>query len=158
VVLIRWPEERDEAATLIDAGVAILYLVASDAPAPEPQSCLEDWVRLPGDERDVGMRVQALERRAAAHRHPPAIDDQGRLRYRGKVLTLTQHELPLVRTLVERFGEVVADAELEAEVDGHTDPAHAVVRLHMTQLRSRLRNLDLLLRRIRRRGYALSAR
>ena len=92
VVLVRWPEEREDAARLVEAGVAVLYLVDADADPPEPTTCLEDWVRMPGDDRDLRARLVALEARAASHRMPPTIDGAGRLRYHGKLLPLSAEE------------------------------------------------------------------
>ena len=63
VVAIRWPEEHEEAAHLVSAGVAVLYLVRADDDPPIPSGCLEDWVRIPGDDRDLHARLAALELR-----------------------------------------------------------------------------------------------
>jgi citrate lyase beta subunit len=89
VVLIRWPEDREDAVRLVEAGVALLYLVDAESDPPAPTSCLEDWVRLNGDERDLRARLEALETRAAAHRMPPTVDSDGRLRYQGKLMALS---------------------------------------------------------------------
>ena len=66
----------------------MLYLVGADDDPPMPTTCLEDWVRLPGDDRDLHARVAVLELRAAAHDAPPRVDDHGRLHYRGRLLAL----------------------------------------------------------------------
>ena len=92
VIVVRWPEEREEAARLIDAGAALLYLVSGDDDPPVLSNCLEDWVRVPGDERDLRARLAALELRAAAHVGPPWVTDDGLLHYRGKSVHLSQVE------------------------------------------------------------------
>ena len=153
VILVRWPEEREDAARLVESGAAVLYLVDPDAEPPEPTSCLEDWVRMPGDDRDLRARVVALETRAASHRMPPTIDGAGRLRYHGKLLPLSAEESTLARVLAASFGAVVPDAELAAALGDV-----AGLRNHMTQLRSRLRPADLQVNRVRRQGYALQDR
>jgi len=153
VILVRWPEEREDAARLVAAGAAVLYLVDLDAEPPVPTSCLEDWVRMPGDDRDLRGRVMALETRAVAHRMPPTVDGAGRLRYHGKLLPLSTDEASLARVLAARFGTVVPDIDLAAVLGDD-----AGLRNHMTHLRSRVRPVDLHVRRIRGQGYALQAR
>jgi hypothetical protein len=63
VVAICWPEERDDAARFVMAGVAVLYIVRADDDPPIPTGCLEDCVRIPGDDRDLHARITALELR-----------------------------------------------------------------------------------------------
>jgi DNA-binding response OmpR family regulator len=152
VVLVRWPQERSEAAGLVGTGVALLYLVEVEGEPPVPSTCLEDWVRLPGDERDLSARVRALEARVAVHRTPPAVDEEGQLVYHGQRLALSAGEARLARALVARFGDVVLDDELHEDAGGES------VRSALTRLRSRLRDTDLVLRRVRRRGYTLTRR
>ena len=153
VVLVRWPEEADDAARLVEAGVALLYLVDSDADPPLPTTCIEDWVRLPGDERDLRARLAALETRAAAHRMPPTVDPEGWLRYHGQVLALSADEASLARALAAHLDTVVPDDDLAAAISGDT-----ALRHQMTRLRARLRPLDLLVSRVRGRGYMLQQR
>jgi two-component system, OmpR family, response regulator len=150
VILVRWPEERDDAARLVEAGVALLYLVDADADPPEPTSCLEDWVRLPGDNRDLRARLVALEGRATRHRVPPTVDGSGRLHYHGQLLPLSAEEASLARALAARFREVVSDADLAVALGDQ-----AGLRHHMSHLRSRLRPVDLTVWRAPRRGYVL---
>jgi DNA-binding response OmpR family regulator len=157
VVLIRWPDEGGDGRRLAVAGVAVLYLVDAPGDPPAPTTCLEDWVRIPGDDRDLSARVAALERRAAAHQAPPRVDDQGRLHYCGRRLTLSPAEARLVHPLIERFGEVVTDSELTPAV-ANGDPSSPSLRTQMAQLRAQLRPIDLLIRRIRRQGYMLQRR
>lgn len=157
VMLVRWPEEGDDGSRLADLGVAVLYLITGDQDPPAPTTCLEDWVRIPGDDRDLSARIAALELRAVAHQAPPRVDDQGRFHYRGKVLPLTPEEARLVAVLTQRFDAVVADSELAEEL-ADLSPDAASLRTLMTQLRARLRPVDLVVRRIRRRGYMLQAR
>jgi hypothetical protein len=132
----------------------VLYLVAADDAPPTPTGCLEDWIRIPGDDRDLRARVAALELRALAHRSPPHVDADGRLRYRGNVMLLPEDEVELARLLTDRLDDVVTDEELQRGA-GLSGPE---VRARMTQLRARLRGQDLNLRRVRRRGYTLQPR
>ena len=161
VVIARWPEEREDAVRLVDAGVAVLYLVNGDDEAPAPTTCLEDWVRLPGDDRDLNARIALLKQRSLVHFAAPIVDDSGHLRYRGRLVPLSAEQAALARALVTRFGEVVLDADLVADmrlVDGPESGTAAAIRQYMTQLRAIVRPLDLTLRRVRRRGYMLQSR
>ncbi|MGE0795311.1 MAG: hypothetical protein AB7H92_17715 [Microbacteriaceae bacterium] len=151
VVLVRWPEDGPEGFRLASSGVAVLYLVAGDADPPQPTTCLEDWVRIPGDDRDLDARVAALEMRAVAHQAPPRVDGQGRLHYRGELVALPEDEARLAAVLADRFGSAVPD-ELLAAQSGITDRS---LRHPVTQLRTRLRDVNLAVDRIRGRGYML---
>jgi hypothetical protein len=151
VMLVRWPEDGNEGLRLASSGVAVLYLIHGDDDPPTPTTCLEDWVRLPGDERDLRARVAALELRSLEHNSPPRVDADGRLHYRGRVTLLPTDNVELARVLTERFGDVVPDDDLPAS-------ARPALRPTMTQLRAELRTIGLSLRRVRRTGYRLQAR
>ena len=112
VVAIRWPEERDDAARLAAAGVAVLYLVDADDDPPVPTGCLEDWVRIPGEERDLRARLAALELRAELHHAPPFVDDDDRLHHGGRVVALSPIEARLAAALTARIGAAVSDERL----------------------------------------------
>jgi DNA-binding response OmpR family regulator len=156
VVLVRWPEDGDEGLRLAAAGVAVLYLLDRDADPPQPTTCMEDWVRLPGDDRDLGARVAALELRALAHQSAPSVDDRGRLHYRGELVPLPEDEARLAGILASHFGTLVPDEVLVAGAGG--DESAGSLRAPMAQLRSRLRHVGLAVRRIRRQGYVLQGR
>lgn len=157
-MLLRWPEERERARELAEAGIAILYLLHEDADPPTPRSCLEDWVRVPGDERDLRARLAALELRAAAHQRPPFVDGVGRLHHDGTLLALSPVEARLAAALIERFGSVVADSVLADRAGDGQPPSSTSLRAHMARLRSTLRAANLGLRRSRGRGYVLERR
>jgi hypothetical protein len=150
VMLARWPEDRDDGSRMALEGLAVLYLVDGDSDPPPVRGCLEDWVRIPGDERDLRARVAALEARSHAHVAPPHIDKEGRLTYGGRITMLRADTVDLARTLISRFGDVVGDGELPAQPGTE-------LRSVVSQLRAQLRDLGLTLRRVRRRGYRLQA-
>jgi DNA-binding response OmpR family regulator len=156
VVLVRWPEDGDEGLRLATAGVAVLYLLDGDEDPPRPTTCMEDWVRLPGDDRDLSARVAALELRALSHQSTPRVDERGRLHYRGELVPLPEDEARLAGVLAAHFGTLVPDELLAAEAGYRESPGS--LRTPMTQLRSRLRLVGLAVRRIRRRGYVLQGR
>src|SRR2546421_9456448 len=158
VVLVRWPEQGVEAARLRRSGVALLYLVGAEDDPPAPADCLEDWVRSPADDRDLRARVAALEQRAATHLAPPAVDADGTLRYRGKVVALPPTEARMASLLAARFCDTVEDGELESatlEADGADGDATVPLRVHIARLRARVRQADLSVRRSGARGYRL---
>jgi DNA-binding response OmpR family regulator len=152
VMLIRWPEDGDDGIRLANAGLAVLYLIDGDDEPPTPTTCLEDWVRIPGDERDLRARVSALEFRSLSHLGPPRVDDDGRLHHLGKTIPLAPEEADLARLLTQRFGELVPDEDFESGAGERT------LRTQMTDLRARLRGVELSVRRVRRRGYLLQRR
>ncbi|HVT76901.1 MAG TPA: hypothetical protein VHD87_07705 [Acidimicrobiales bacterium] len=152
---MRWPEEAAAGAQLARSGTPVLYLVGPDDDPPEPETSLEDWVRLPGDERDVQARVAMLERRAS-HDSAPRLDEGDRLRYRGHVLAVSRDDARVLAVLIARFGDVVADAELHAVL--RTDAESPSLRGEMTRLRSQLRDIGLDVDRVLRRGYRLQRR
>jgi DNA-binding response OmpR family regulator len=154
VVAVRWPEEAEEAARLALAGVAVLYLVGEDDDPPIPTGCLEDWVRIPGDDRDLRARLAALELRAALHHSPPFVDDDHRLHHRGSIVALTTKEARLAAALTARFGAEVVDSELLAALsDGPAMPTSSL-RGEVGRLRSRLREVNLAIHRTRH-GYLM---
>jgi hypothetical protein len=153
VTMVRWPEERERVSRLAEAGLALLYLVENDDDPPIVTSCLADWVRIPGDERDLDARIAVLERRAMGHRTAPFVDDDGSLHYHGQLVHLAAREARLAAALMADFGEVVSDQDLEDP--GAVDSADAarLLRTHMAHLRAQLRPVGLSVHRVRRRGY-----
>lgn len=151
VMLVRWPEDGDDGLTFARRGLAVLYVLESDAEPPPITSCLEDWVRIPGDERDLRARMSALEARSAAHQSLPWVDPDGSFHYSGQQVALPPDTVQIAEALVDRFGEVVADHDLPTE-------SSRELRLLTTRLRARLRSVGIEVRRVGRRGYCLQAR
>ncbi len=65
VVVLSWPQEEAEAARLGRLRIPRLLLVEAGCAPPVTEDVLEDWVRLPLDDRDVKVRLATLRRRAA---------------------------------------------------------------------------------------------
>ena len=127
VVLVRWPEENLHLGELRGAGTPRLLLVGPEAAPPDSVDPLEDWIRLPADDRDVRARVATLEARASNGMAVPEIDDDGLLRFRDRWVSLSPVERELAGSLVERFGAVVG-RELMARrgvADRRADPQRA---------------------------------
>ena len=153
VVVVRWPEEADQIRHLVDAGVPVLYLIDGEHDPPVITSCLEDWVRIPGEERDMRLRVAALEMRAVLHHAPPYVDDSGRMHHGGQTIPLTPVEARLATVLTDRLGSVVSDDQL---LDAVTESgvSSSSLKVEVGRLRSHLRGLHLTIRRSRN-GYVL---
>jgi DNA-binding winged helix-turn-helix (wHTH) protein len=156
VVAIRWPEEREKAARLATAGVAVLYIVRGEDDPPIPTGCLEDWVRIPGDDRDFHARLAALELRAALHYTPPFVDDENRLHHEGRILALNPNEARLASALAARFGAEVTDEDLLEAMNDEATTSTNSVRVEAGRLRSRVREVHLAIHRTRH-GYILLA-
>ena len=154
VVAIRWPEEREDAERLTAAGVAVLYIVRADDEPPIPSGCLEDWVRVPGDDRDLHARLAALELRAALHHAPPSVDESDRFHYRGRIIPLTPSEARLAAVLAARFGAVVSDDDLLDALSETAAAPTSSLRVEIGRLRAHIREVHLAVHRTRH-GYVM---
>jgi DNA-binding response OmpR family regulator len=157
VVLVRWPEESEHLAELRAAGVPRLLLVGPDSAPPAATDPLEDWVRLPAEDRDVRARVANLESRAAVTSARPSLDDDGLLRYRDRWVSLSPVERLLAVALVGRYGAVVGREALSKQAWPDGAPTRNALDVHILRLRRRIADLGLEIRTVRSRGYLLQA-
>jgi DNA-binding response OmpR family regulator len=142
VELVSWPRDEARRVLLARRGVPCLLLVAADAELPEAIGPTEDWVRLPADERDVGVRAQSLcLRLASAAADRPRVGD-GVVVHAGWRAPLSASEATVLELLLESEGRIVSRGRLEeaAWPDGPPSP----------------RSLDSLLYRLRRRAAAVN--
>jgi DNA-binding winged helix-turn-helix (wHTH) protein len=155
VSLVRWPTERDRREALRQAGEPRLLLVEQGAP-PVPSDHREDWIRLPADDVDLRVRVEALRRRLGGEAlGMPGIDEDGVLRVGDRWVALPPVEARLAAVLVERFGAVVSrDTLTKAGWPGGSSSRNAL-DVHVLRLRRRLAPLQLAIRTVRSRGYLL---
>jgi Transcriptional regulatory protein, C terminal len=155
VALVQWPAEQDRREELRRAGQPRLLLVERGAP-PIPTDELEDWIRLPADDLDLRVRVEALRRRTDNDAGAvPLLDDDGVLRVGDRWVSLPPVEARLTRALLERFGAVVSrDALAQAGWPGGS-PGRNALDVHVLRLRRRLSPLRLAIRTVRSRGYLL---
>ena len=159
-VVIRWPADQDRRRELADLGVPRLLLVDSDATPPICTDPLEDWIRLPSDERDIDARMNALRARASSW--PPStrpeLDGNGRLLRGHRWVALSPIEEQLCTLLIGEFGTVVSDRILmeQAWPEGTGTPTG--LRLQMTRLRRRIADLGLEVLSVRGKGYILQSR
>jgi len=155
VVLVRYPEERGRLDELRSEGSPRLLLVAPSEEPPAFADCLEDWIRLPADDRDVRARVATLEQRAEQEHGLPVIDDDGLLRFRGRWASLSPVECALAAGLVERFGAVVGRDALARRAWPEGAPTRNALDVHVLRLRRRIAAIGLEIRTVRSRGYLM---
>lgn len=133
-----------------------MLLVEQGSPPPLPVDHLEDWIRLPADDVDLRVRVEALRRRLdTAIAHLPAIDDDGVLRMGDRWVALPPVESRLAAALVGRFGAVVSRSALTSAGWPGGSPGRNALDVHVLRLRRRVAPLDLAIRTVRSRGYLL---
>ncbi|MFM7617593.1 MAG: winged helix-turn-helix domain-containing protein [Actinomycetes bacterium] len=157
VVLVRWPEESEHLAELRAAAVPRLLLVGPTSDPPASTDPLEDWVRLPAEDRDVRARVATLEARTADGGAAPTLDDDGLLRLRDRWVSLSPVERLLAGALVDRFGAVVGREALSKHAWPDGAPTRNALDVHILRLRRRIAELGLEIRTVRSRGYLLQA-
>jgi two-component system, OmpR family, response regulator len=158
VSLVRWPAEAGRRARLAGANLPRLLLVEDGTPPPEPDDCLEDWIRMPAAEVDVRHRLEMLSRRASLHRPAaPTLDGDGVLRFGAASLPLPPVESRLTGALVERFGAVVVRDALARAGWPDGAPGRNALDVHVLRLRRRLLPVGLAIRTVRSRGYLLES-
>jgi DNA-binding response OmpR family regulator len=155
VVLVRWPEEDARLQQLRANGAPRLLLLNGESAPPDLTDCLEDWIRLPADDRDVRARVAALSSRATTDQPAPQVDGDGLLRNRGSWVALSPVESSLAATLVDRFGAVVGRDTLSRRAWPSGAPTRNALDVHMLRLRRRIASLGLEIRTVRSRGYLM---
>ena len=157
VVLVRWPEEDIRLRELRETGSPRLLLLNSESDPPESADCLEDWIRLPADDRDMRARVARLASRSETQQPAPQVDGDGLLRYRGRWVALSPVESALAITLVDRFGAVVGRDTLARRAWPEGTPTRNALDVHMLRLRRRIAPLGVEVRTVRSRGYLMQA-
>jgi hypothetical protein len=154
VVVLRWPEQAHDLQRLEELGVPRLLLVEPGVAPPEGESCLQDWLRLPAEDADVGARLRALAHRAANHPVLPVVEPFGQLSYRGRTLFLSPLDQRVAHLLIDHFGEVVDDDEIRNHVWSEGASTQAL-RVHISRLRRRIGPLGLTITCIRNVGYLM---
>jgi DNA-binding response OmpR family regulator len=157
VVLVRWPEEDARLRQLRASGAPRLLLLNGESAPPDPADGLEDWIRLPADDRDVRARVAALSSRAETGQPAPQVDGDGLLRHRGTWVALSPVEAALAATLVDRLGAVVGRDMLARRAWHNGAPTRNALDVHILRLRRRIAPLGLEVRTVRSRGYLMQA-
>ena len=159
VELLHWPADADRREELRRAGrPRLLLLGAGDL--PPGLADLEDWVRLPVDERDLSARIQRLaQRAAAAHDLQPGeitVDEDGFVRWNGNKVSTPPIESEIMRRLAQSPNRMVPRDELITLVWGEQHRQSHSLDSRIFTLRSRLQPLGLAVRTIRGRGFVLT--
>jgi DNA-binding winged helix-turn-helix (wHTH) protein len=158
VELLQWPADADRREELRRDGRPRLLLVGPGV-YPPAISELEDWVRLPADERDVYVRLQRLSHLAVDDPLGPGdvvVDDHGLVSWRGGRVALPDTEAAMMRLLIEEPGRVVTREQLMAVAwPGGGRQAHSLDSRVFT-LRRRLDRIGLVLDTVRNHGFVLS--
>jgi DNA-binding response OmpR family regulator len=171
VVLLTWPADDRRRAELAASGVARLLLIGVDDELPAVVDPLEDWIRVPADERDLYARIRRLAALATARQEaaaqaarlaprlpaPPVVDDEDLIHVGDRWAALPEAEARLARLLVADFGRLVRRDHLAA-VLLRGDEASRVVDMQVHRLRQRIAPLGLTISSVRSRGYVLAAR
>jgi DNA-binding winged helix-turn-helix (wHTH) protein len=158
VVLVRWPLEQERRGRLQQEGRARLLLVDAGVTPPAISDCLEDWVRVPADEADIGARVETLGARVREHqRQVPELDADGVLRFEGGWVGLPPVEARLMESLIIRFGAVVSREQLARNGWPEGAPGRNALDVHVLRLRRRIAPLGLAIKTVRSRGYLLES-
>jgi DNA-binding response OmpR family regulator len=140
---------------LASQGVPRLLLVAPAADPPDAGDVLQDWVRLPGDERDVRARLSGLRQRAADLETAPLIDGHGRLLFRGTWVQLSPIHERLARCLMASREDVVAEQVLRDQGWPGGASSSNALRVHLHRLRRLILPLGLEIRAVRGEGWVL---
>jgi hypothetical protein len=151
VQLLRWPDEALRRDELAGAGIPRLLLVPGDVAAPRVLMELEDWIRVPADERDLFVRIERLSRRV--RRKPPPVLDELVLRNDTRWVAVAPTDARVMRPLLEHFGKVVSREVLV--MSAWPDGIERSLNSRMSDLRPRLAAIGLRLLAARGRGYVL---
>jgi hypothetical protein len=152
VALLHWPRDDDRRARLAKAMVPRLLLVADGEEPPEPRDELEDWIRLPADERDVAARLESLGARLAK---AVVLDGQVLRTARGSI-TLSEGEAAAMVLLLP--GSLVDRDRLLDVLPPAAQASPRAVGDLLYRLRRRIRPLGLDVLTSRAKGVILSAR
>jgi hypothetical protein len=155
VRLVRWPMEQEYRHELESIGAPRVLLVARGAPAPRRWSELEDWVRVPVEHAELELRAMTVARRADELERP-WLDDDGLLWMRDQWCAVTDGQLPLVRLLVDHFGLVVRDDDVDdVFVDACSSAHEEAIKTTVRRVSQTLGRVGLRLQRVRGAGYLL---
>lgn len=153
VELVRWPSEARRRDELAAACIPRLLLVSADAAPPRELLGVEDWIRVPADERDLFVRIARLDARHRLDTAPRPVLDELVLRNEDRSVVLSPLEAAIVQPLLEQFGELVLRDAIIAAAWG--DGIERSLSSHIRDLRVRLATVDLQLLTIRSRGFVL---
>lgn len=155
IPLVRWPTARAVRERLASVPSPCLLVVGATERAPDRWSEVEDWVR------DYAPRVEFVTRAVTVARRAdlltdPWCDALGNVHFRGRSVPVASTQAELTRALLDRFGEIVPDAEIRARCDASRVSCHSeAMKTALRRLRDGLAPVGLELTRVRGAGYLL---
>ena len=158
VELLQWPADADRREELRREGRPRLLLVGPGVYPPGLFE-LEDWVRLPADERDVSVRLQRLShvgRPAPLAPGDVVVDDRGLVHWRGGRAVLPATEAAMMRVLAEEPGRLVTRARLMAVAWPDGGRRANSLDSRVFTLRRRLARIGLAIDTVRTHGFLLA--
>ena len=156
VALLHWPRDGDERERLAEAMLPRLLLVPDDVEPPASGDLMEDWIRLPADERDVATRLDNLAARASASLERTVLVDSTCLRRAASTVALSPHQATFAGLLLAAEGRVVSRASLSRAIwGGDADPCGRALDDLAYRLRRRIEALGLDVVAARGRGFVL---
>jgi hypothetical protein len=155
VPLVRWPTARVVRERLAGTGAACLLVVGAAERAPGCWTEVEDWVREYAPRIEFVTRAITVARRADLLT-TPWCDGLGNVRFRSRTVPLPSTQVDLARALLDRFGDLVPDAEIRERCDASGVSCHAeAVKTALRRLKDSLVPVGLRLTRVRGAGYLL---
>ena len=154
LVLLRWPDQREERDALAVAGRARLLLVAPDADPPQGHDTLEDWIRTPIDATELESRRARLMR-AVERARPIVLDEYGQVRRGRRWIILSPQQEQLFAPLVANVDHVVRRSVLLDAIGVEPEDLSQRLDPAIRRLRGRIGPLGLTIRTVRGIGYAL---
>ena len=155
VALLHWPRDQEQRAHLAETMLPRLLLVPVGEEPPRPGDDMEDWIRLPADERDVAARLHALSERAERSLAATVVLDGRCLRRGPMTMPLSPAEARFASRLVEHPGTLVPRGELARSIWPGEPPSAKALDDVAYRLRRRLAPIGLDLVSSRGRGFAL---
>jgi DNA-binding response OmpR family regulator len=163
-VQLPFDERVEHCRRLREEGYAgVVLAVCADVTEGEAllEAGADDFVTTPFEVRELGARIRACVRRAAAHSRlrwgPVELDRVQRvLRLRGRSIALTARECELLVCLIEAGGRSVSRANLRARVwQAKQKGGSNLVEVYLSRLRDKLGEDAKVIETVRRSGYRL---
>ena len=158
VELVDWPAQAALRDAFARAGVPRLLLVPGDVRPPADLGTDEDWVRVPCDPSDLRLRAERVLLTARRQSQESSWIDEQRVLHRGdRTAVLTASEAAVAEVLLEKPGRVVSRNELVRLLWPAGAPSERAIDAVVYRLRRSCRDLGLVIRAARGRGFVLDA-
>ena len=161
VPLLRWPVERDEAASREAAGLPFLFLVPRDEAPPISGYRFMDWVRSPVDPDELVARRESLEERflrSSGGPRPCFDDDALRLSFGHDAVDVAASQAAVLRMLLDAYREIVPTKQVRAALGLSPEDGEELLASRLVRVRRTVRALGLDITKVRGVGYAMEPR